>query len=406
MAARIMAHLRFRYFLRHSATARHAMTMMYTIASAHICLSNDFVRDSFLLIRSIAELSPEALKALEDKRSALQGVRDGHFANLLLMTKLVAWGVILEGPELVYEIIAVIKRWRRKKTRDHAPAFVTFIGLVGWILVSVGVAGEFWVDGKVNSDDNGIQTINIELLKDAGTSASAAAKAASDAKGDAGQAKAKSDSAVTSASTALTLAKGARREADSFENKITSADQKATDAETHLADAERQASAALADLNLLKSPRLLTNASQLADALRPFAGTEYTFSLVGEDHDSLNLLKQIDAGLQLAGWKRVKPSAAIGLPIEDFGKDFLVPMGFADGVEVTVESTESIESLRSRISESWPVTLRAAGALKNALTALITPKEHNVQKDLVVKPGSSLTVQIAVGSKVVISNSP
>src|ERR1035441_11088556 len=110
------------------------MMIINTLANAYICFSNDLIRDSFLLIRSVAELSPEAVKALEDKRSALQGIRDGHFSNLLLMTKLVALGVILEGPELVYEIIDVVKRWRRKKTRDHAPAIITLVGLVGWIL--------------------------------------------------------------------------------------------------------------------------------------------------------------------------------------------------------------------------------------------------------------------------------
>lgn len=183
------------------------MMMMNTLANALICLSNDFMRVSSFLIRSIAELSPDAVKALEDKRNALQVTRDEHFSILLLMTKFVFWGVILEGPELIYEIAQGIRRWRRLKTREHAPGWITVIGLVGWMLVSVGLVGEFAWERKVNTDDNGIQSANIDLLRDAGTSASIAKQSSSDAAVAAGKAQGSADKADAAA-------KGAKGKAD------------------------------------------------------------------------------------------------------------------------------------------------------------------------------------------------
>jgi hypothetical protein len=378
------------------------MTMINTIANAHIYLSNDFISSIFPLIRSTAELSPDAIKALEGSRNNLLGIRAQHFASLLLMTKLVAAGVILEGPELVYEISQVIKRSRKRPTREHAPALITFVGLVGWILVSVGVAGEFWVDGKVNSDDDNIQSINIQLLRDAGSSAGAAAGAAKIAHDEADAAKTDAGIAKTDAGNAKTLASGARHEADSFENDIKSVKQNAADAESHLAEALKQAAAAQAELNRLKSPRLLASAIALSTILRQFAGTEYTFVLVSDDTDSVDLLKQIDSALQLAGWKRAKPTptSVIGLPMPDFGKDFIIAVGAQTGIEIEVDSTESIDSLRSTPAEGWPPLVKAAGTLKNALAALITPAaEDNLRKDLVVTPGPSTVIRIAVGKK-------
>jgi hypothetical protein len=133
----------------HFAQIGQITTMMNMITNAHICLLNDFMRFALSSIRSVAELSPETIKKLEDSRDQFQSHRDQHFGSLLLMTKLVAWGVILEGPELAYETWNVVKRWRKRRATEHAPFLITLIGLIGWVLVSAGVAGEFWADSNV-----------------------------------------------------------------------------------------------------------------------------------------------------------------------------------------------------------------------------------------------------------------
>lgn len=210
--------------------------------------------------------------------------------------------------------------------------------------------------------------------------------------------------ARTAASSALGMASGARQEADSFEKDIVSAktqaasaSEKAADAESHLADALKQASDATVELNRLKSPRILTNAFEFSSRLKEFAGTEYTFPSSFGDQESIDLLKQIDSALQLAGWKRVNPSPA---PLIGFSvyPDFRVGLGTSTGVEVAVGSTESIASLNTSDPQTWPALVKAAGTLRSALAVCITPTLGLVQYNLVVDKGSSV-VRITVGKK-------
>jgi hypothetical protein len=208
--------------------------MMYMSASASICLSNDFVRSLSVLTRSLASavpaLSPEANKSLEDARNWWQIARSHDFSNVLLMTKLVAVGVIFEGPELVHEFVAAIKRWMAKRAKlwwktpagdDHMPDWIMLIGLLGWLLVAVGVAGEFVLDAKVNTDDDNIQSINITLLQDAGASAAQARGDANDAHVLAQGAASLSANANGSAIAAVQMAKGATTEAASAKKALT-----------------------------------------------------------------------------------------------------------------------------------------------------------------------------------------
>jgi hypothetical protein len=226
-----------------------------------------------------------------------------------------------------------------------------------------------------------------------------------------GKTENEASSAQRASSNALSLAHSARREADSFEKDIVSAkaqaaeaneksaeaNERSADAELHLADALKQASDATAELNRLKSPRILMNASEFSSRLKEFAGTEYTFPSVFGDAESEDLLKQIDSALQLAGWKRVKPSPPpiIGLNVYE---DFRVAVGTSTGVEVAVGSAESVASLDTINPQTWPAVVKAAGTLKNALAVCITPTEGNVLNGLVVDSGTSV-IRITVGKK-------
>jgi hypothetical protein len=265
----------------------------------------------------------------------------------------------------------------------------------------LGVAGEGIFETLQNRAEGELQTFNQILLTDAQRSAGSAKNSAEVASSAASNAIDESGKATASASSALRIASGARREADSFENDIVSAKTQAAEAESHLAEALKQAANATEELNRLKSPRILTNASQLPPELRQFAGTEYTFSSVFGDEESTDLLKQIDSALQVAGWKRVKPSPDPSIVVNVYGKeqDFGVALGATTGVEVDVDSTASIDSLRATPQEAWPSLVRIAGALRNELASRITPTVGNVRKDLVVTPGSSTVIRIAVGKK-------
>jgi hypothetical protein len=189
------------------------------------------------------------------------------------------------------------------------------------ILVMVGVAGELLADGGVFVfshrlqilEGADIQTLDLKAEK-AGSKATDAlnrsetslsqAGAASDA---AKAAVDKSDKAGRTATNAMRLATGARKEADSFERDIISAKEQAAEAQSHLGEALRRAIEATAALNRIKSPRSLIHIPELVATLEAFKDTEYTFSSVFQDEESIDLLKQLDTVLQRAGWKRVKP---------------------------------------------------------------------------------------------------
>ncbi|MGB9408963.1 MAG: hypothetical protein WCA89_15620 [Terracidiphilus sp.] len=200
-----------------------------------------------------------------------------------------------------------------------------------------------------------------------------------------GKAENEAKDARNAASNALTIAGNARKEADSFENDIIFA--------------KKQAAEAQAELNRLKTPRSLTNASDFVTALQGFKGTEYTFSSVAEDEESINLLKEIDSVLQLAGWKRVKPPG--GFPaINVYGKDvdFSVVVSLQTGVHLSVDSSESLASLTSMPNKSLPTHIWAAETLSLVLSPHLSPSQEGIIQ-VNVEHGTSTTVRIAVGKK-------
>jgi hypothetical protein len=309
------------------------------------------------------------------------------------------------------ELVADIgEKWleRRSKHLERWSTLVLILALIVSLtaLVRTNELSGFVIGSlgdKADKADAKAQT----ALGDSANASTEAAHAKSTAEGVDSKATAagkEADQAETSAANALTTASNARREAESFEARIASANdkaasasEKAADAESHLADALKQASDATAELNRLKSPRILTNASEFSSRLKEFAGTEYTFPSSFGDQESINLLKQIDSALQLAGWKRVKPDPAPIIVLNIY-PDFGVALGTSTGVEVAVDSTVSAASLNAD-PQKWPALVKTAGLLKNSLAFCITPTEGNVRNELVVVPGSSTVVRITVGKK-------
>lgn len=215
-----------------------------------------------------------------------------------------------------------------------------------------------------------------------------------------GKAESEARDAQAASSNALTLATGARQEADTFERDIVSAKTQAAEAESNLAEALRQAAAATEELTRLKTPRSLTNVSASVAALKGFGDTEYTFSSVFADEESIGLLKQIDGALQLAGWKRVPPGGGVVIipHVLGAGVDFSVPPGTGTGVSVSVDSLESVVTLRSLPRALAPPPLRAALALNDFIASTLVPPQQG-SKDVFVEHGTSTTVRIVVGKK-------
>jgi hypothetical protein len=98
--------------------------------------------------------------------------RDGYFNLLLLSTVVVAIGVVMEGPQVFEDIQEEIERfWHGRPRleidkRTHLPVtrhrfnWKKMIESLGWLLVAVGVCGEFALDSLVSQSDRQLQTFD------------------------------------------------------------------------------------------------------------------------------------------------------------------------------------------------------------------------------------------------------
>lgn len=220
-----------------------------------------------------------------------------------------------------------------------------------------------------------------------------------------GQSKAasqQSDEANKSASSAVEVARAAHKEADSFEEDIISAKKQATEAESHLAEALTRAADASAQLQRINTPRFIADASGLVEALKAYAGTRFAFASVYPDHESFQLLMQIDDVLTRAGWNRVKQTNTV-LNIPAFqisGREDVVNSGpMTTGVRIEVNSTETRETLLSSANKV-PPHLRVAIFLKELFFKHISPPEKTTPDNgVALIPGSSTVISISVGKK-------
>lgn len=297
------------------------------------------------------------------------------------------------------------------------------------LLVLIGVAGELIADGGIFLFSRRLQSIgDLETAdltlkaRQADERATANEKETAGARADAASSNAlakgfeskiaDSNARVKAAEARIASANAASKEAvatvATADARIAEATSRAKGAEALVASAKAQAAKAelgtaqaRLELAKLKSPRSLIDVPALISALAAFKNTEYTFSAVFEDEESLKLLKIVDDVLQRAGWKRTKPPG--GFPaINVFGveADFAVPAALTNGIRISVSSLEDLSVLQSLPSDRWPVQVRTAVALNLALAAKLSPPEELEQpfKVNMVK-GESKVVQISIGKK-------
>lgn len=204
-------------------------------------------------------------------------------------------------------------------------------------------------------------------------------------------------------------AASAKQEAESFEKDIKSAKEQATEAESHLADALREASAAQRELNLLKTPRSLTDVPAFIAAIKPFAGTEFSFLGVFGEQESIHLAAQISKALIDAGWKPVLPPYAFALGPQHFKLEnfpYEVQESLVTGINVVVETEETPEILNALPMPQRPTQIRAGFELKKALGASLDPPQNdlttaplNIFEDQKYRGPQFKTVLVDVGKK-------
>jgi hypothetical protein len=352
-------------------------------------------------------LKPDALKGVDDLiHAGFEAYRATCFNWLLAATGLVIIGLICEGPELSHEITSIVRHWRFTHRfhfslpEEHAPEWAKLLAFIGWLLIVIGVAGEYVADSFVSKADGYVQTFDEVLLTEAqrGTAfarerASAAYERASENEKETADTLKQAERERADAANSLAAAQTARKQAEGFSLQIAQANERAS-------KAEEQASKDALELARLKTPRSLIRVPELIASLEPFKGTKYVFASVFQDEESIYLLRAIDDALQKAGWERDKSAA--GFPaINIYGsepRNFSVPVGFDIGVKISTDSPKPLDL--SMPIKSFPLYIQAAGSLNLALSQCIFPLQtDSVGKAAGVDTGTSTTVRIAVGRK-------
>lgn len=209
-------------------------------------------------------------------------------------------------------------------------------------------------------------------------------------------------------------AKDALAKAQAAEHELARAESDAAKAQTVSAEALRSASddAQVArgvkkeltetaeELKRIRSQRSILHPEEVSTALRQFSGTQYVFSGVGADEDSLALIKQIDDILQKAGWKRQPAHGrfpAINV-FEPNNTEDSITVALVSGVLVSVDSQEELAVLRAKPVQDLPPYIRAAISLTLNITSNLYPPQEK-GKTVNVEKGVSVVVRIAVGQK-------
>jgi hypothetical protein len=338
--------------------------------------------------------------SLAQSRDAIQGCLDVWSRRDGYATAIVTVGVILECFEVTYALKWYVRKkigrtFMRAATRQKdEPEWFAVAGAVGLLLVILGVSGEWVFEGRVseagrslsNFDHN--QTLIAEqhagdakhsaegaktLADAAGIAAKGAEKIATTAEGD-------SRKATLASSSALNLAGETRKEADSVEKDIASAK---------------------FELARMKADRYLFIPPEMEMLLERRKGTEYAFSGVFLNSESIELLKMIDVALNKAGWKRVdlpRSSGAEVITIPSRGEEFSIVVIADTGIHVSVESLIRATALMGMSDRSLPPIVYSGVFLHNLFDSCISPRPDKSPL-LDVKPGTSMIVSIAVGSK-------
>lgn len=197
------------------------------------------------------------------------------------------------------------------------------------------------------------------------------------------------------AANAEKAAAEAKQIADGFRLEIAKANEHAAEA-NRIAEEEKLKRIQIEER---MKPRSLRLGSQAMPSLQAYKGTEYTFSGVFGDEESINLLKQLDSILHSAGWIRVKPPHAYPA-INVYGKqqDFAVASGLSSSIKISVDSEVPLITLQAAPADKLPAPAGAAVTLAMVLTASLSPSQEDGVKAN-VEPGKSMTVRIEVGRK-------
>lgn len=347
---------------------------------------------------------PNTLKGVDDLiHAGFEAYRNSCFNWLLVATALVIVGVVLEGPELWHEITGIIHRWlvRRRfgiSLLEVSPHnWVKIVAAIGWLLIVLGVAGEYVADSFLSKADGYVQTFDEILLTDAQRQtafardrASAAYERAAKTEQEAAQENALAAQAEkeaqeenAKAAKALESAETARKEAEGFQLQIAQANERAAQADQKAAEANRTAKEEqLARTRLeetLSGWKLDAEAqARVLDKIKPHPNTPFDLATNPAEYGFMEIL---DGLLHSANWTRQPPKS--DNPLGQLLIDGKSSIWFGSGLYVEFSSTRAKDF--SAPAEALVLALQAEG---------IPAKGHLLTND----PNPS-AIHIAIGKR-------
>jgi|SRR5579872_3425670 len=223
-------------------------------------------------------LPPDVVTKLNEcAKTDFVSMRDWWFGFVSCATALVGFGLVLEAPELVHDLIPigrkVIAKLKKSSTefpKHETPDWVKVVAFIGWIFIVVGVVGEERGGIKVNSLDANIQECSDAKVREATIEA-----------GEAGD----------SAKRAHDEADVVGRKADALDIQLGSASEKLHNIESN---------------TLALSPRwrlLQIGENTFIEALKPFAGQRITVVRCGnEDREQFDFEDALAQVWPKVGW--------------------------------------------------------------------------------------------------------
>jgi hypothetical protein len=190
----------------------------------------------------IEPVAPIVIKGLDDLvRSDFESFRDIWFNRLLISTAVVVIGLLFELPEIWHDSIRAIRDLRHSsRPTAELPSWMKLLISLGWLLIVVGVVGEFVADSFVSKADGIVQTFDETLIADAQRKTGLANERAANAFERATQTEREASQENERAAKALEAAEKARTEAEGFQLQIAQANERAAEA-NRTAESERLA---------------------------------------------------------------------------------------------------------------------------------------------------------------------
>jgi hypothetical protein len=252
--------------------------------------------------------TPDTLKGIDDLiRLGFEEFRELWFSRLLISTALVVAGLLFEAPEIWHESIEAIRELCHScNPRRDIPAWMKLAGTLGWVLIVVGVTGEFVADSFVSKADGFVQKFDEILLADSQRKSGFASERAASAFERAAQTEREASQENERAAQALNAAEAARREAEGFKLQIAQANERASanerEAEHLRKDAEQERLERMR-LEAAVAPRTLSldQQRQIRDACLAFRGHNASVFSYATDGEGALLGGQIIAALAAAG---------------------------------------------------------------------------------------------------------